>query len=47
MIQINIGAQFGGYTSAIGRPMVIGKMSENMRRVVEFGLEAHLKTYDG
>ena len=46
MIQINIGAQFGGYTSAIGRPMVIGKMSENMRRVVEFGLEAHLKTYE-
>ncbi|MCX6347200.1 MAG: Xaa-Pro peptidase family protein [Actinobacteria bacterium] len=46
MIQINIGAQFGGYTSAIGRPVVIGKMSENMRRVVEFGLEAHLKTYE-
>jgi len=46
MIQINIGAQFGGYTSAIGRPIVIGKMSENMRRVVEFGLEAHLKTYE-
>ena len=46
MIQINIGAQFGGYASAIGRPMVIGKMSENMRRIVEFGLEAHLKTYE-
>jgi len=46
MIQINIGAQFGGYTSAIGRPIVIGKMSENMRKVVEFGLEAHLKTYE-
>ncbi|MHB1254489.1 MAG: M24 family metallopeptidase [Candidatus Humimicrobiaceae bacterium] len=46
MIQINIGAQFGGYTSAIGRPIVIGKMSENMRRIVEFGLEAHLKTYE-
>jgi Xaa-Pro aminopeptidase len=46
MIQLNIGAQFGGYTSAIGRPLIIGKMSENMKRTVEFGLEAHLKTYE-
>ena len=43
MIQINIGAQFGGYTSAIGRPVVIGRMSDSMREVVEFGLEAHLE----
>jgi Xaa-Pro aminopeptidase len=46
MIQINIGAQFGGYTSAIGRPVVIGRMSDSMREIVEFGLEAHLKTYE-
>lgn len=46
MIQINIGAQYGGYTSAIGRPVVIGKMTGSMRRTVEFGLEAHLKTYE-
>ncbi len=46
MIQINIGAQYGGYTSAIGRPIVIGKMPGSMRKIVEFGLEAHLKTYE-
>ncbi|MEI7616709.1 MAG: Xaa-Pro peptidase family protein [Actinomycetota bacterium] len=46
MIQINIGAQFGGYTSAIGRPVVIGKMPETMKKLVEFGLEVHLKTYE-
>ncbi len=46
MIQINIGAQYGGYTSAIGRPVVIGKMSAGMKKLVEFGLEAHLKTYE-
>lgn len=46
MIQINIGSQYGGYASAIGRPIVIGKMSESMRKIVEFGLEAHLKTYE-
>ncbi|MHB1346560.1 MAG: M24 family metallopeptidase [Candidatus Humimicrobiaceae bacterium] len=46
MIQINIGAQYGGYTSAIGRPVVIGKMTSSMKKVVKFGLEAHLKTYE-
>ncbi len=46
MIQINIGAQYGGYTSAIGRPVVIGKMPDSMRELVEFGLEAHRKTYE-
>ena len=45
MIQINIGAQYSGYTSAIGRPVVIGKMSQQMKKVVQFGLEAHLQTY--
>lgn len=46
LIQINIGARFGGYASAIGRPVVIGKMDSEMKRVVQFGLEAHLKTYE-
>ena len=35
MIQINIGARFGGYSSAI-----------EMKKFVKFGLEAHLKTYE-
>jgi len=46
MIQINIGARFGGYSSAIGRPLVIGKMDSKMKRHVQFGLDAHLKTYE-
>jgi len=46
MIQINIGARYGGYSSCIGRPLVIGKMPNDMRKTVEFGLEAHLKTYE-
>jgi Xaa-Pro aminopeptidase len=46
MIQINIGAQYSGYTSAIGRPVLIGKMSLDMKKKVQFGLEAHLKTYE-
>jgi len=46
MIQINIGARFGGYSSAIGRPLVIGKMNDEMKKQVQFGLDAHLKTYE-
>jgi Xaa-Pro aminopeptidase len=46
MIQINIGARFGGYASAVGRPLVLGKMSGKMKKEVQFGLEAHLKTYE-
>ena len=46
MIQINIGARYGGYSSSIGRPVVIGKMSSEMKRIVQFGLDAHLKTYE-
>jgi Xaa-Pro aminopeptidase len=46
LIQLNIGARFGGYCSAIGRPVIIGKMPGDMKRYVQFGLDAHLKTYD-
>lgn len=46
LVQFSIGARFGGYSSSIARPLVIGKMSKQMRRAVEFGLEVHLKTYE-
>jgi Xaa-Pro aminopeptidase len=46
IIQINIGARYGGYSSAIGRPLVIGQMSNEMKKLVKFGLDSHLKTYE-
>lgn len=46
IIQIGIGARYGGYSSSIGRPIMIGKMSPEIRKFVQFGLEAHLKTYE-
>jgi Xaa-Pro aminopeptidase len=46
LIQLNIGARFGGYCSAIGRPVIIGAMPAEMKRFVQFGLDAHLKTYE-
>jgi Xaa-Pro aminopeptidase len=46
MIQINIGARYGGYSSAIGRPVIFGKMPQEMKKLVQFGLDSHLKTYE-
>jgi len=46
MIQINIGARYGGYSSAVGRPLVIGRMTKEMKELVNFGLEIHNKTYE-
>ena len=46
LVQLNISARVDGYSSGVGRPVCMGKMTDKMRRMVEFGLEAHLKTMD-
>ena len=46
MIQLSIGALVGGYSSSVGRPVCIGKMPAEMRKLVEVGLEAHHKTME-
>ena len=46
MIQLCIGARYGGYSSSVGRPVVFGKMPAEMKKHVQFGLDVHLKTYE-
>ncbi|MCK9412516.1 MAG: Xaa-Pro peptidase family protein [Prolixibacteraceae bacterium] len=46
VIQLNIGARVSGYSSSVGLPISIGPLPERKRKLVEFGLEAHLKTID-
>lgn len=46
VIQLNIGARVGGYSSSVGLPISIGPLPERKKRLVEFGLQAHHKTYD-
>lgn len=46
IIQLNIGARVGGYSSSVGLPCSIGKLPARKKRLVEFGLEAHLKTIE-
>lgn len=46
VIQLNIGARCGGYSSSVGIPISIGKLPARKQRLVEFGLEAHFKTME-
>ena len=46
VIQLNIGARVSGYSSSIGVPFSIGPLPERKKRLVEFGLEAHVKTME-
>jgi Xaa-Pro aminopeptidase len=44
LVQLNLSARVGGYSSGVGVPVCVGKMSSAMRSLVEFGIEAHRKT---
>lgn len=46
LIQLDLGARVGGYSPSIGRPCCFGKMPGEMQRLVEVGLEAHLRTME-
>lgn len=46
IIQLNIGARVSGYSSSVGLPICLGKMTDEMRDIVSFGLEAHQYTID-
>ena len=46
LIQLDIGARLAGYSSSVGRPVCLGRMPLEMRKLVEAGLELHWKTKD-
>lgn len=41
LVQINLAAKVCGYSPSIGIPVSIGKLSDEKRTLVEFGLQAH------
>ncbi|HHV96938.1 MAG TPA: aminopeptidase P family protein [Clostridiaceae bacterium] len=41
LVQLNLSAKVDGYSPSIGIPVCVGKLTEEKRRLVEFGLEAH------
>ena len=46
IIQLNIGARVGGYSSSIGLPVYFGKLPKEQMALVEFGLRAHKYTFE-
>ncbi|MBN2301887.1 MAG: aminopeptidase P family protein, partial [Lentisphaerae bacterium] len=46
IVQINVGGRADGYSPSIGRPICLGKMTDQQRRLIEFGREMHYKTYE-
>ncbi|MBN1837826.1 MAG: aminopeptidase P family protein [Spirochaetales bacterium] len=46
IIQLCIGARYGGYSSSVGRPVIFGKMPAEMKKHVQFGLDVHRKTFE-
>jgi len=46
LITLGIGARYGGYSPSVGRPVIFGKMPDDMKKHVQFGLDVHMKTYD-
>jgi Xaa-Pro aminopeptidase len=43
MINIDIGCHYGGYASAYNRPVVFGKMTDQMKKEIGFMVELHEK----
>ena len=41
IIQLNIGARVAGYASSIGRPIVLGKIQEDVRELMSVGIDSH------
>jgi Xaa-Pro aminopeptidase len=46
IVQLNIGARVEGYSSSIGRPISLGPMPAEVKRLVQFGKDAHLRTIE-
>lgn len=46
IVQLNLSAKIDGYSPAIGLPVVMGKLTGERRRIVDFCLEAHNWTVD-
>jgi len=44
LVVFGTSARVCGYSSSVQRPICMGKMSDEMRRLVEFGFDAHEKT---
>lgn len=46
LVQLQFGARLAGYASSVGRPVMMGKVPDEVKDLVSIGLEAHLLTLE-
>jgi len=46
LVQLQFGARISGYASSVGRPVLMGKVPDEVMDLVKIGLEAHLMTFE-
>jgi Xaa-Pro aminopeptidase len=46
IVQINVGGKIDGYSPSVGRPVCLGKMTDEQKKLIDFGKEMHYKTYE-
>lgn len=46
IVQLGLSARVDGYSSCVSRPVFLGKMTESLRKKIEFGKQAHEKTME-
>ena len=46
IVQINVGGKVDGYSPSVGRPICLGKMTDQQRSLIEYGREMHYKTFE-
>lgn len=46
IVQIGVGGKVDGYSPSAGRPVCLGKMTDEQRTLIEYGREMHYKTYE-
>jgi len=46
IIQINVGGKVDGYSPSVGRPFCLGKMNDEQKMLIEYGMKMHYKTYE-
>ena len=46
IVQIGVGGKIDGYSPSVGRPICLGKMTDEQKMLIEYGREMHYKTYE-
>jgi Xaa-Pro aminopeptidase len=46
IVQINVGGRVDGYSPSVGRPICLGRMTADQRKLIEFCRDMHYRTFE-